>query len=458
MFQINPKDLRGPVRAVHGVNLGPHDGRGMLDFTEEFRQWRIPSVRTHDANITGLDLVDLHCLFPNPRADPDDPANYSFELTDDYLQATRNTGAQIYFRLGESIEHQRQKKYVRPEHWPSARQIARVCTGILRHYNQGWANGYEWGIRDWEFWNEPELNYLKPPEFRDCWTGDARQFYDFYRATAPALKAADPSIRVGLASVTSHGLAIAPGEPGYIPDHPYRPVFEQAVADGIPIDFFSWHRYPQHWRQIEEAALTIRGFLDRLGLRHAESHMTEWCWMPRTPEGQTLFSARITKNYDQADKSVMMMDGAGSAGFIFGALARLQDLPVDMAHYYTGIASMSFGMFRYSGAKRPNAAGFDVFTRFLDGVRLGIEAEPNEDFAALAVRDGSRILVGLGHPQPTINTVAMKVTSHVPTNPKARQYTDAGWRDLTLIHEGAGRFQLPLAGPGITLLEWEDAT
>ena len=26
----------------------------------------------------------------------------------------------------------------------------------VRHYNRGWANGHEWGIRYWEIWNEPD--------------------------------------------------------------------------------------------------------------------------------------------------------------------------------------------------------------------------------------------------------------------------------------------------------------
>jgi len=33
---------------------------------------------------------------------------------------------------------------------------ARICVNIIRHYNDGWAGGYHWGIKYWEVWNEPD--------------------------------------------------------------------------------------------------------------------------------------------------------------------------------------------------------------------------------------------------------------------------------------------------------------
>ena len=37
-----------------------------------------------------------------------------------------------------------------------AAKWAAICVGIIRHYNEGWANGFHHGIRYWEIWNEPE--------------------------------------------------------------------------------------------------------------------------------------------------------------------------------------------------------------------------------------------------------------------------------------------------------------
>jgi xylan 1,4-beta-xylosidase len=55
------------------------------------------------------------------------------------------------------------------------------------HYNQGWANGFHYNIRYWEFWNEPE----------GFWSGTPEQFYSLYEKTARALKSVDPNIKVG---------------------------------------------------------------------------------------------------------------------------------------------------------------------------------------------------------------------------------------------------------------------
>ena len=55
------------------------------------------------------------------------------------------------YRLGESIEHTRTKRFVHPpgdmEHW------AEICLGTIRHYTEGWANGFDFQIPYWEIWN-----------------------------------------------------------------------------------------------------------------------------------------------------------------------------------------------------------------------------------------------------------------------------------------------------------------
>ena len=43
-------------------------------------------------------------VFPNPDADPALPASYDFRATDEYIAAVRATGAEIVYRLGESID------------------------------------------------------------------------------------------------------------------------------------------------------------------------------------------------------------------------------------------------------------------------------------------------------------------------------------------------------------------
>src|SRR5436190_627996 len=81
-------------------------------------------------------------------------ASYRFAETDDYLAAIVKTNAKIVYRLGESIEHTPRKHFAHPpkdyEAWSQA------SLGIIRHYNDGWADGARHDIRYWEIWNEPE--------------------------------------------------------------------------------------------------------------------------------------------------------------------------------------------------------------------------------------------------------------------------------------------------------------
>ncbi len=129
----------GTLRALHGVNKGPLVPGGLIDLTEAQRALGIPFTRLHDCHWPNPDVVDMHAIFPDPAADPEDPKSYVFGPTDEYIAAVRATGAQIVFRLGESIEHTTIKRHVHPPadlaRWTAA------AVGMIRHYNDGWAGG-----------------------------------------------------------------------------------------------------------------------------------------------------------------------------------------------------------------------------------------------------------------------------------------------------------------------------
>lgn len=457
MIRVYPEQPSGQVKPLHGVNLGPIDMNWSLDFSDAFKRLAIPSVRLHDASHTCLDVADLHCIFPSPLADPNDPENYFFEQTDDYLNAIRATGADIYFRLGETLEHQPRKKYVEPERWGSPEQLASVCAHIVRHYNDGWANGFQWGIRHWEFWNEPDLDWMNRPESRRCWTGTPERFLDFYRAAVREIKGVDRSLMVGLAGFASHGFAVSQDEEPDSPPHPYRAALQHAMSDGVPIDFVSWHRYLESWDDMEVASRQVRHFMDEGGLKEAQSYLTEWAYLPALPDGGTLFTARRDRNYDQIAQALELMNGAQGAAFIFGALARLQELTVDLAHFYTGIASMRFGLFQpHTGLPKKSIAGFETFNRFLGGQRMRVESDEPNKVGALAASDGGKLRIGIAHLDPTMKETTVRIESAVaPTSvARARQYTDSGWRDISTSVVGDGNHTISLAGAGITMLEW----
>jgi xylan 1,4-beta-xylosidase len=150
---VDSSQTAGVLRPLHGVNSGPLCAGDTLDLSAYHRQAGFPLVRLHDCHWPNADVVDIHVIFPDFLADPRLPQSYDFRRTDDYLRSILATGAKIVFRLGESIEHTKRKYHVHPPADPD--KWADICLGIVRHYNDGWADGFRHDIRYWEIWNEP---------------------------------------------------------------------------------------------------------------------------------------------------------------------------------------------------------------------------------------------------------------------------------------------------------------
>jgi hypothetical protein len=450
-IHVHPNDLVGPVRPLQGVNLGPIDRRWNLDFSEEYRRSGVSSVRLHDAPIQMLDVADLHCIFPCPRADPDDPTNYHFACTDDYLEKIREAGADIYFRLGESIEKQPTKRYVDPSEWtPEA--MARVCANIVRHYNKGWANGFEWGIEYWEFWNEPDNGWSRPPAERTCWTAGTELFLDFYRAVAPAVKAADPAAKVGLAGFTGGIQAWVDADDLDDPDAwgGWGTVVTRVAREGIPADFVSWHTYPDHWTTVEALAAKMRRRLDDIGLVDAESHLTEWGYNPSVAvngEEITFMRARRERNPDVYEAVARVANGPAGAAHVFGVLARLQDAPVEVAHLYTGV-TLPFGLFApVSGRAHLKYHGLELFGALARaGQRVRVDSD-DSDVAVLAVVSEADLRIGVAYLGPGPTKLALSVESPSQLI-EARWLGHGGWQPIDVVADPAGglRIDLPAAG------------
>ena len=62
-----------------------------------------------------------------------------------------------------------------------------ICEHIIRHYNEGWADGYKLNIKYRELWNEPDLGDA-------TWGGTKEQFFDLYVTAAKHLRECFPDI------------------------------------------------------------------------------------------------------------------------------------------------------------------------------------------------------------------------------------------------------------------------
>ena len=350
-------DFSGPGgvwRALHGINKGPLGANGLVEVTEAQKRLGIPSTRLHDCHHPNPAVVDVHAVFPNPEADPTLPASYDFRATDEYIDAVRATGAEVIYRLGESIEHQKVKRHVHPPRDPA--RWAAVCAGIVRHYNEGWAGGFRHGIRYWEIWNEPENRPV-------MWTGTDAQFLELYRTTARALRREFPDIKIG---GPGFGYCGKFGGTALEPSEFCAAFLDLCRRESLPLDFFSWHCYTDSPSELAARARAVRGMLDARGFTRTESHLNEWNYLPGS--SWDVLSRQAAPEARQ--RGVEQMMGAPGGAFLAAALIELQDAPVDVCNFYHGELGI-FGLFTEVGAPTRNYHAMLAFARLLDTPQRG---------------------------------------------------------------------------------------
>ena len=356
-----------PIRPLNGVNGGPVTHNFRYDASQLFADAKIPYCRLHDIEGTlgGGKFVDVRNIFPLWEQDENDPRSYDFEFTDEYLRRIDGCGAQAFYRLGETIDHGYLKAHVRPP--TDAATWARICANIVRHYNEGWADGFHYGIRYWEIWNEPE----NPP----MWTGEKDEFFALYRETANLLKREFPSIMVG--GYASCGFYAAFDDNA---DEFYRSfltwaddflAFVKAPETAAPLDFFSWHIYSASPAQVLAHARWCREKLDAAGFPETESILDEWNWA-----GKDMFET--------------MRDMPG-ASFAADVMCRLQNTgDADVACYYDAQPEQLYGGLFFRHSVRPTRTYY-ALKAF--GVLRGLGAEAttaaDTDLAVSAAVNGS---------------------------------------------------------------------
>lgn len=333
----------GVVKPLHGVNNGPLGYGSLVDVSHHFRGAGIPLVRLHDPNYPHPREIDIHTIFPDFSKDPADPASYDFAKSDYYIRTVIETGAKIVYRLGESIEHTPDKYYVYPP--ADYAKWAQICIGIIRHYNQGWANGFRYGIEYWEIWNEPDGAGPR------MWNGTVEQYYDLYRVVAPILKGFDPSLKIG-----GYAAALVKVIPDFFPNF-----MKMCAEEKLPLDFFSWHSYNDNPELVREISTFVRERLDSYGYTKTESHYNEW----------SFFDADWTAIFVPGNEHYrrdMFERGKGTQGASYSAavLSLMQDLPIDAANYYDGQPSALFcGLFDYYGVPMKTYYAFQRFGELL---------------------------------------------------------------------------------------------
>lgn len=312
-------------KILNATNGGPwhkrHANNQCRSNFSDYKAARIPYSRNHDSGVVGIYggpySHDITKIFARFDADPNDPASYDFACTDEAILVCLDAGTKTFFRLGQTIEHQIKKHGTLPP--KDFKKWAVICEHIIRHYTEGWADGYKLDMPYWEIWNEPDLDPDDSTNKR-TWGGTKAQFFDFYEIVSKHLKKCFPHLKIG-------GPAVA-GDMSWSEDF-----LCEMQKRGVEIDFFSWHIYCADPKKMVKRANVARELLDKYGYNNAESILNEWNYVRGWVE-DFIYSLKA-------------IHGIKGASFIAACICLAQNCPIDMLMYYDTLPAIFNGVFDF---------------------------------------------------------------------------------------------------------------
>ena len=319
----------GPVKPVNGIGQPPMLGLPVkAKMFHYLKEAGIPYSRLHD--VGGWQgqgrYVDIPNVFRNFDADENDPKNYDFDCTDILVKNLVENGVEPFYRLGVSIEN--------PWEWglrigSNARIVppkdfakwARICEHVIRHYTEGWANGFRYKMTYWEIWNEPDNR--ENPGRSPLWQAPFEEYVRFYGVVAPYLKAKFPHLKIGGYGCCGFYDAVGASAVGAAHSSPRTRHFLECAHRFLasardnkwPVDFFSYHSYSDAKDALKQVHYANK-ILNDYGFTADRTERIYNEWMP-DPKHESLGTA---------------MQAAKIAAELIG----LQNGPCDMACIYDG--------------------------------------------------------------------------------------------------------------------------
>lgn len=361
-------------KILNATNGGPWHKRHETDqYRSNFKEYkaaRIPYSRNHDSALSGSTYGgpfahDISCIFPDFNADVNDPNSYDFACTDESILATLEAGTETFFRLGQSIEHHVKKHNTLPP--KNFNKWAQICEHIIKHYNYGWADGYNLNIQYWEIWNEPDLD-SDDSDNKRTWGGTRAQFFDLYEIAAKHLKTCFPDLKIG-------GPALA-GWEDWADDF-----LCEMQKRNVPIDFFSWHIYATEPQPVVGRADRIKTMLVKYGYENAETILNEWNYV----KGWT----------DEYKYSIKTIHGIKGAAFVMACISEVQKCDaLDMLMYYDTRPSAFCGAFDFY-TYEPIKGYYPLmwYGKFYDmESEIRCEAEPENIYTLCGIDNNGKIL------------------------------------------------------------------
>lgn len=284
----------GKIKPVHGVGQPPITGVSTKYFNY-LSEANIPYSRLHDVGgWFGKNMfVDIPNVFRDFDADENDPASYDFAFTDILIEGLIRHNCMPIYRLGVTIENFHNIKAYRIYPPKDFAKWARICEHVIRHYNEGWADGFYYGIKYWEIWNEPDNS--SDPAKNAMWKGTKQEFFDLYATASTHLKKCfGDKIKVGgyascgFYSVCKDSMAdpmaFGRSEPidldvlkklcdGYL--NYFLDFIEFVKKEKLPLDFFSYHSYG-NVKDVQQMEAYVEKKLRDEGFADTEIQLNEW--------------------------------------------------------------------------------------------------------------------------------------------------------------------------------------
>lgn len=270
---VSENETIGKIKPMHAGGQPPVTSTASDCFFHYLTEAGIPYSRLHDVNgsFGGGKYVDIPNIFRDFSADVDDPASYDFTFTDLLLSQLYKAGVEPYYRLGVTIENAARVKSYSVNAPSDPYKWASICEHIVRHYTQGWADGYHYKLTYWEVWGEPD----NPPYL---WADAPEDYFRLYEITAKHLKEKHPDIKVGAYGSCGFYNAWSPELLTPIGRHRvdfFRNFFKHVLKTNTPIDFFSWHSYRSTKETVKQDEW-LHNELVELGYGDLETHLNEW--------------------------------------------------------------------------------------------------------------------------------------------------------------------------------------
>ena len=357
----------GRIKVMNAVNNGPKvapasQKKGNFD---SYKAAGFPYARLHDAPLYApwTKCVDIDCIFPDFDADENRPESYDFTLTDKLLKDIYAAGTEVFYRLGQSIENASKKYNVYPP--KNYRKWARICEHIIRHYNEGWADGYHYGIEYWEIWNEPDLGFRAGRHLKNdspTWNGTDEDYFRFYADVSKYLKGKFPSLKFG--------------GPALCEDNEWADRFlAYCSGHGVGLDFFSYHLYAGSVEGFEAKNALMKSLLDKYGYTDVEMILDEWNYLSNWTD-EYVYTTEVIKSHV-------------GAAFCTAVMQACQNGPLDMLMYYDARPNTSFnGLFDFTTfATLPSYYSFYAWKRLRElGTQVFSSDEGLEDVRITAAK------------------------------------------------------------------------